>query len=224
VRLAAVDSLRSGNAADADALLLQALGDSDWEVVERAAAALGERGAGPDAAKALSKVALGAPARRTRILAARALAKLPGWADAAEALTRVRPDDYAVALDSVGAVGWTRESEALVKFVERGLSLRKDEKAQAAAAGAIGVYAAADRVAKLRALTALPDAAVSAAAVDAVRAKPDDAYLPALVEILARRRPSSARRGARGWRSSRRRRGSRRATRRRRRRRSSRTR
>ena len=44
VRVAAVESLRTGDLPDAEALLLVAAKDRDWEVVERAVEALGTQG------------------------------------------------------------------------------------------------------------------------------------------------------------------------------------
>lgn len=188
VRLAAVESLRTGPG-DAEALLLQALGDPDWEVVEKAAAALGEKG-GTESAKALAKLAADAPARRVRVLAARALAKRPNWADQAETLTRAKSDDLARALDVIAAVAETRESDVLAKAVERGLAARKEPTQRTAAARAIGVFPAAERLVRLQTLSADADSAVASAAVDAARAKPDDSFIPVFVEILGRPKTS----------------------------------
>src|SRR5262249_10986290 len=95
-RLAGVESLRKNGAKDAEALLKRALKDADGEVVEKAAAALAERGT-PACAEALGRIALDGPARRLRIAAARAMAKLDPAA-AATAFAR------AANLDSPGAI------------------------------------------------------------------------------------------------------------------------
>jgi hypothetical protein len=86
-RLAGVETLRKNGAKDAEALLKGALKDADWEVVERAAAALTERGS-PASVDALGKIALDGPARRLRIAAARAMAKLDPAAASAAFSTR----------------------------------------------------------------------------------------------------------------------------------------
>lgn len=189
LRLAAVESLRTGSDGDAVALLTDALGDSDWEVVERAAVALGEKGSDA-AAKGLVKLAQDAPARRIRLAAARSIAQLPGWADHVEFLARAKPDELARVLDTASAVTDVRESAALVKLVERGFGAKKEQMARIAAARAIGAHPLADRVKMLQSLSAESDSAVAAAAVDAARARPDDAYLPVLVEILGRKTTS----------------------------------
>src|SRR5689334_797797 len=63
VRLAAIESIRTGNVPTAEALLVAALADADWEVNEKAAEAIAYKGA-DGAAKALVKVAMEHPARR----------------------------------------------------------------------------------------------------------------------------------------------------------------
>src|SRR5687768_7077273 len=65
-RLAAVATLRKDGGPEAAALLLEALEDRDWEVVERAAEALGERG-GPESVKKLADVAVEGRVRRVRL-------------------------------------------------------------------------------------------------------------------------------------------------------------
>ena len=64
-RLAAVEGLRAQGDKKAVQLLSKALGDDDWEVAERAAAALGELGA-VKAADDLVELALEAPVARLR--------------------------------------------------------------------------------------------------------------------------------------------------------------
>ena len=83
VRLAAVELLASGHD-KAEKLLVGALKDKDWEVMEAAAAALGRLGEaqGGDKASmnALLKLALSGPTQRIRGVAAAALAQAHGAA------------------------------------------------------------------------------------------------------------------------------------------------
>src|SRR5215471_12252032 len=44
LRIAAIEELESSGGKEAEALLVEALKDKDWQVVERAAAALGKKG------------------------------------------------------------------------------------------------------------------------------------------------------------------------------------
>ena len=185
VRLAAIESIRTGPVANAEALLVGALADTDWEVIEKAAEAIGQKGA-DGAAKAVVKIAMEHPARRVRVTAARALARLGTWDTVTDDFGKVRPTELAASLDAMAEVAVTREGEVLVKLVERGLGMKKDPAARAAAARGIGGYPAADRPARLRELSADDDVAVAAAAVDGIRAKRDDACAPVLLEILAR--------------------------------------
>src|SRR5688572_28318808 len=87
-RLAAIDAIRQNGHEQADKLLVGALDDRDWEVVDRAARALGERGTPAGSAAALSALAIDGPIRRIRLAAAESLAKLDPAA-AGELLTKV---------------------------------------------------------------------------------------------------------------------------------------
>jgi HEAT repeat protein len=85
-RLAAIEAIRAEGGEAAEALLIEALGDDDWEVVHRAVEALGERGSSK-AVTELVAMAIKGPVRKIRLAAAGSLKKLDAAA-AAEALAR----------------------------------------------------------------------------------------------------------------------------------------
>jgi len=75
MRLVAVDELARETDPRAEKALHGALKDADWEVVERASAALGEHGTAASL-DPLLKIALDAPVARIRRAAARSLARI----------------------------------------------------------------------------------------------------------------------------------------------------
>ena len=74
-RLAAVEALRSSKDPAAEKLLQGALADRDWEVVEKSAAALAERGS-PASCALLVRLSIDGPIARVRRTAARTLSKI----------------------------------------------------------------------------------------------------------------------------------------------------
>ncbi|MCG3133563.1 MAG: hypothetical protein HMLKMBBP_00742 [Planctomycetes bacterium] len=186
VRLSAVDAIRSGQVADSEALLVSALSDKDYEVAERAAQALEKKG-GAAAAKALGKTAADHPSRKIRVTAARSLAQLAEWADGLEPLARADVESLADACDAAGAIALVRESEALVKLMDRGLGTKKAPEARAPAAALVVAHPAAARAAALREFVKDPDLTVACGALDAVRMKPDDATTAVLSDLLVQK-------------------------------------
>src|SRR5262245_4346073 len=199
-RLAGVESLRKNGAKDAEALLKGALKDADWEVVEKAAAALAQRGS-PASADALGRLALEAPARRLRIAAARAMAKLD---PAAAATTFVR----AAKLDSPGAIATfakgTRQPaqtlaiDAMANTVEfcgeavrtpmaAAVADKEDAYVRSLAAVGLLVFTGDERAKRLQECLDDEYSEVATAAADALREHPDAAMLPTLVGALTRK-------------------------------------
>jgi HEAT repeat protein len=199
-RLAGVETLRKNGAKDAEALLKGALKDADWEVVERAAAALAERGS-PASVDALSKLALDGPARRLRIAAARAMAKLDPAAAAAAFLRGAK-------LDSPGAIATfakgTRQpaqtlaidalantvdlcGEAVRTGMAAAIADKEDAFVRETAAVGLLVFTGDDRVKRLKACLDDEYSEVATSALAAVRARPDPALLPTLLEALVKK-------------------------------------
>ncbi len=99
-RLATVALLAKETDPKTEKLLTSALKDVDWEVVERAADALGERGA-KGALGELTKLALEAPLRRHRVAAARALARIDAKAAAADLIKKCSGATETAALEAL---------------------------------------------------------------------------------------------------------------------------
>lgn len=188
-RVAAVDGLKALGLERAEKALIAALADRDWEVIERAAQALGELGA-KGASAALVKTALDAPAARVRRTAAQALARI----DAPKALEELGKQTAGKnALRAWAALAWvaahpdTVGSEALTK------NLRKSQKAKeaaerVAAAGGILALAPAERVAALEEYISGGDVELASAALAASARRPSADSFPVLSKHLAKAR------------------------------------
>lgn len=99
----------------AEDLLVEALGDKDWEVVEQAAAALIKRG-GEDSISPLVTIAANAPARRMRLAAARALAAIDRDAGVDGLVSKIKSNRAADLVDLVAVIGGPKAVAALEKF------------------------------------------------------------------------------------------------------------
>jgi HEAT repeat protein len=185
-RIAAVDKLEKNGAKDAESLLKGALKDADWEVVERAATALGERGTAAST-EALGKVALEGPVRRLRIAAARALAKLDPAAAVATFAKATKPggsqvraaDALAAAADSCGEAAGGPLTALLAS---------EDAPTRAAAAAGLHAFAAEERATKLKACLDDDHVEVAAAALESTRTHPNAALAPTLLAALTSKR------------------------------------
>jgi len=186
-RLGAVAAIHAKGGADAEKLLLSALKDRDWEVVERAVEALAERG-GEKALKPLIAVAAEGPVRRIRLAAAAALARL-GPEEAAKRLSRrlVRKGKGAVhaaeALGVLARLSEAPETDRLRKAVAKAMK-SKVATVRAATAGALRVFPAEERVGRFERLLDDEHIAVVAAALDALRETPTPTYLSAVAAQL----------------------------------------
>lgn len=187
-RLEAVQDLRQNGGEDAEELLLEALGDRDWEVVEWAAEGLGEQDC-KGAVDALADLAVGGPIRRVRLAASRSLGRLDP-ASAAEDLAKKAGGKQAEAaleaLALLAAIPGDRPAaalEAIRKGVERGLRDEEPHVRRAAARG-LPAFPPVKAAAMLQDLLYDEDVGVAAAALDGVRARPDPAYLEPLLTGL----------------------------------------
>lgn len=187
-RVAAVEALRSQGGEAAEKLLVGALLDKDWEVVERAALALrdvGSKGAVPQ----LIKVSIDGPAARIRRAAALAIAKIDpakGVEDLAKQSAGKNATRAWQALAIVGPAAAGAQSDSLAK------NLRKSQKAKeaaekAAAAGAIACAGKEDMLAALEAYLAGEDVAHAAAALRSVASSADADVLAKVQAALARK-------------------------------------
>ena len=195
VRLAAVEALEASGGKEAEGLLLEALKDKDWQVVERAAFALAKKGTAASL-DALADLAADGPIRRIRVTAARSAAAIDAT-KAIEMLGRKLNGDSAVhALQAVGIVGSGGQNEAAAKVVEDALrpsrkhdkDLEKPSGAQRdrdpfrrAAAESLTAFPLKERVTRVEKLMTEPDLGVACAALDTVIAVPDPAFLPCLL-------------------------------------------
>ncbi|QDU83678.1 HEAT repeat protein [Planctomycetes bacterium Pla163] len=116
-RLAAVAAVREQKPEDAVALLTKALDDSDWEVVERAAAALGEL-ADPEAQKALLRTATEVPITRVRRAACDALAVLDAQEAVDELVKKAKGKEPVNALQALTFVGELAEVAFEIKKLD----------------------------------------------------------------------------------------------------------
>src|SRR5437773_1543547 len=92
VRLAAIEALEATGGPEAEPLLIDALNDKDWEVVERAALALAKKGTTASVQELVNLAAEG-PVRRIRMVAAKSAGKIDET-KALEALGRKLHGDY----------------------------------------------------------------------------------------------------------------------------------
>lgn len=195
VRFAAIDAAVRAGGREAEALLVLALRNDDWEVVERAAAALATRG-GPQSVDKLTALCLDGPVRRVRDAAARSAAKIDPARTVAFLAKAARGADAVRAFEALAAVVESGPNAAAAAVVEEGLDPaarrapdrsgpRERDPVRAAAASAIGAFPLSARAALLGRLALDPDVAVASSALDAAALAPDVAFVPELVRALA---------------------------------------
>lgn len=189
-RLEAVEALVEQRHEDAVPLLVEALEDDDWEVVERAAGGL----AALDAAEAIDPlvdVAVKAPSRRIRLAAARALATIDADAGAAgvtDLWKKKFGDAPAQALAEIARISGTPVAR---DGVEKGLKAKSWDVQEAAARG-LAAFEPATRVVMLEELLGELDnrkdvnLALPCAALGGVIEAPIPEYLPVLVRLASR--------------------------------------
>ncbi|MCC6405638.1 MAG: HEAT repeat domain-containing protein [Planctomycetes bacterium] len=173
-RLAAVDALAAAAPDEADKLLIGALHDRDWEVVERATIALGKHGA-KAAVPALVDLAVEAPIERMRSAAARALLAIDATrasADLAKLLNGKRADRALVALGILAAGKVDPRAEDAVTKAWLKAKKAKEPSDAVIAAGALAASDPKTREESLVAALDSPSLAVRAAALDSVANAP----------------------------------------------------
>ncbi|MHC4953468.1 MAG: HEAT repeat domain-containing protein [Planctomycetota bacterium] len=189
-RLQAVASLSEKGGDGAEALLIKALRDSDWEVVHHAAIALGKRG-GETAVKPLAELAVEGPTRRIRLSAAESLKAVDPTNGAKLVARRLKGDTLFAASQALAVLGDTTGA----RQVERMLKNRDAEK-RVAAVRALGAERRRDRIELWTKMLADPDLRVHAEAIRAlvltanqyaVRPLCDGLKRPLLSQVLQRR-------------------------------------
>jgi len=147
-RLATVALLAKESDPKSEKLLTAALKDVDWEVVERAADALAERGA-KGAAAELTKLALDAPLRRHRAAAARALARIDAKAATAELAKKATGATEVAALEALAIVVRGAPPELDLKGIVKIAEKAKERETRALAVRVLAAHPGPDRAARL---------------------------------------------------------------------------
>jgi HEAT repeat protein len=190
IRLVAVDELARERDPKAEKALHGAFGDGDWEVVERAAAALEKNGT-TVSIDPLVKLALEAPVARIRRTAARSLGRISAR-ESAKRLQRklTGPDALLVAEALATALASAPKDELAsdpvdLATIEKTALRGKDATLQAAAARALVAGSPADRPRVLQKLLASKSVQVRCAALDACAADESASLDAARVSVLA---------------------------------------
>ncbi|MAF65737.1 MAG: hypothetical protein CMJ84_08775 [Planctomycetes bacterium] len=183
-RLQAVELLRTSEHPKTERLLSGALGDRDWEVVERAAEALGEVGS-PKAVGALIDVILDGPATRVRRAAALAAAALDPDEALADVAKKIGGRKTATALEAFPLLASAASEPRSPRNLEKLLGDR-DSRTRAAAARARLTAAREDRAAVLGELLESEFVAVRAAALESAANDPRGGQVDLLGELLSR--------------------------------------
>jgi len=181
-RIAAVERLRKEGAPDAEAQLISALDDADWEVVELACVALATRG-GPASVDPLVDVVEKAPVRRLRTAATETVRRLDAPAAARLLAKKASGDAALVVTEALARLAPAVPEEVWRKPIERALK-SKETPVRAAAVPAVLALAADARRERLERLLADADLVVACAAADALRAAPHADFVPLLLARL----------------------------------------
>ncbi|MDH3590732.1 MAG: HEAT repeat domain-containing protein, partial [Planctomycetota bacterium] len=161
-RLAAIATIVKDGHPSAEQLLLDALKDGDWEVVEHAAVALGTRG-GEHSVDPLVLLALKGPVRRMRHAAAAAAGKLAPALAAEKFQKRARGQTAMAAADALVIVPHPAASKALEALLRN-----KDGALRALALRALGGLKQPERIKDITKRLKDSDLRVRAAGVDAL--------------------------------------------------------
>lgn len=180
-RIKAVLALADADDPKAEAKLLAALKDDDWEVVEAALVTLGQVGSPKSAAK-MTKVVLGLPLARLRTEGARSAAKLDAQG-VYNAMAKKLAKEPLLACDVLNATAEYLDGKVELKAFKRALK-SKEPEARAAAAGTITRLAGDARGERVADFLASPDVMTQTATLDALIERPDPALLELLVETL----------------------------------------
>ena len=183
-RLQAIESLAASEPSkDVTKLLVGALKDDDWEVVEAAIDALGVVG-GKGADKKLLDFVLDHPLRRHRAAAAASLAQaygLEGWEQLEKKLSGKTTQLAAEAAPAFLAIAGEVELDRLEKLS------RSDEAAIARAATAALICLEGDRAGRLTRVWGTADAWTRCEILDHLHGAADPALVPWLLSVLQER-------------------------------------
>ncbi|MEO6594936.1 MAG: HEAT repeat domain-containing protein, partial [Planctomycetota bacterium] len=168
-RLTAIDAIGASDRADADRLLLPLLSDKDWEIQERAAAALGKLKA-KTALKPLIDLALDGDVVRIRQSAARAAAAIDAVEAGTAILKKAKGKNQVLALE---ALAITNRNQPALAGADKLEKLLRDKEAPMREAAAVAwLECHTDRGGALKTLLAEPFLVVRCRALDAVAAAP----------------------------------------------------
>jgi HEAT repeat protein len=195
VRIAAIEILEASGGAEAEPLLVDALHDRDWQVVERAAMALEKKGSSGCVAELITLAAEG-PIRRIRITAARSAGKIDE-SKAMDVIFRKTTGEHVVhALEALGAIVQASQNPKAAEIVDDALKVsrsherervsggRDRDPVRRAAATSLTVFPTNERVERVKKLMFDPDIGVGCAALDTVITSPDPAFLTVLLNGL----------------------------------------
>lgn len=174
VRKAAVLALTEAPSKSSGKLLIKALKDDDWEIIELAAIGLGKQGeeVGDAAIKALVKLALEGPLHRIRLEAAKALREIDAE-KANELLSKKLASKHSQpASEAIITLGTPEEARKSPKSLQKAIKKGKLYATRRPAVMALLVVGAKDRSENLEALLSHEEIGVHASALDAIRAEP----------------------------------------------------
>jgi HEAT repeat protein len=180
-RLAAVKTLAETGGPDADGLLQKALRDRDWEVVHRAAEALGERGT-RGTVEVLADFAITGPTRSIRLAAAASARKLDAPSACAALARRLKGDEAVRAAEALAVVGEAAAAKDLERLAKK--KVKGAERERLAGIEALGALRDPSRIGFFADCLKDEDQSVRAAAVQALAATGDVAAIEPLREGL----------------------------------------
>ncbi|MHC4923286.1 MAG: HEAT repeat domain-containing protein, partial [Planctomycetota bacterium] len=184
-RLRAVDRLGEREVEGDEELLLEALKDNDWQVVERVCVALGRRGKSKETIRALAELAITARARPIRLAAAAALSTAGAEEGTSFIIKAVRSKDKVAAARAAEALGEVRHPSA--KSTLLGALGSRDAKSgelRRQAAAALGSLGDPSVIPELEKRFLDPDIGARAGAIEGLARMNDFAVVAPLVSLL----------------------------------------
>lgn len=186
-RVAAIDGVKALGGEAAEKLLVPLLLDRDWEVVERAAAALRDVGSKASVPQ-LVKTAIDGPTHRARLAAAESLAKIDPERALAD-LAKLTPGKSATraweALAIVAPHAGDSEAETLTRNLKKAQK-GKDVAEKLAAAGGLAGVPPEVQLESLEAYLGGDDIGQATAALEAVASKPHATCIAPISKALMR--------------------------------------
>ncbi|HTF89114.1 MAG TPA: HEAT repeat domain-containing protein [Planctomycetota bacterium] len=181
-RLAAIEALRNATDPQHEKLLLGVLGDRDWEVIEKAAAALADRGSDLSVVP-LVKLCTEGPILRIRRAASRSLAKAAPEKGTAELLKHCSGKSSIRAFEALAIVAPRSGDESAAATIQRGI---KSKDAPLRRAAALGIASLPDAAADETLATILQgkESELAAIVLGAVERSAEPHFLPALFKAI----------------------------------------